>query len=400
VLNQPSCRQGGCGEEGILSSSSEEESESEDEDQGSDSKKPCISSNRYVIPKHRPYGPWSDDELDNFRKNWPHLRNFSDSVLRHASLSELTGMARQKVSSSKVFAQVLSANYDQILQFPVKVEAGEDNCTGQVHSSRFLRGYVGDSQELWVQARKHLGPDGLDPIGNYEVVSLGIGDLITPKTWGEIHKPNSRQLSIRMLSQRSVDDSWRLSDKDETPKEFVSLHEFKMAMSSLDIAIRKVMPWNMAFATLHNFLISNNFGEDELEERGAKLTHLANFVDEILRANARNWEERKVFLSHQDICVKWTAAAARRVGSTGENGKGGALSKKKENQGGGQNNKKKLAKAPGNLCRRFNEGRCESKEENHPASWDSNFLLKHACSKYLGDKKRFCLEPHAACNHK
>ncbi len=38
-------------------------------------------------------------------------------------------MARQKVSSSKVFAQVLSANCDLISQFPVKVEAGEDNCT-------------------------------------------------------------------------------------------------------------------------------------------------------------------------------------------------------------------------------------------------------------------------------
>ncbi len=138
-----------------------------------------------------------------------------------------------------------------------------------------------------------MGPDCHDPIGNYEVVSLGIGDLITPRTWGEIHKPNSRQLSIRMLSQKSVDESWRLSDKNESPKEFESLHEFKMAMSSLDIAIRKVMPWNMAFSTLHNFLITNEFGEAELDEKGPRLTHLANFVDEILRANARNSEERK-----------------------------------------------------------------------------------------------------------
>jgi hypothetical protein len=309
-------------------------------------------------------------------------------------------MARQKVSCSKVFAQVLSANYDLISQFPVKVEAGEDNCMGQVHNSRFLRGYVGDSQELWIQARKHLGSDGLDPIGNYEVVSLGIGDLITPKTWGEIHKPNSRQLSIRMLSQKSVDESWRLSDKNESPKDFESLHEFKMAMSSLDIAIKKVMPWNMAFSTLHNFLITNDFGESDLEAKGPRLIHLANFVDEVLRANARNWEERKAFLSHQDLCVKWTAAADRRIGHSSGGGKNSGQNKKKETQSAGQNGKKKLFKAPGNLCRRFNEGRCESKDNSHPAPWDSNFSLKHACSKYLGDKKRFCLEPHAATNHK
>jgi hypothetical protein len=210
--------------EGSLSSTSESDSEgAEEAPEASDLLQPA---GKFTIPKHRPYGPWSGEELDNFRKTWPHLRNFADSVLRHASLSELTGMARQKISGSKVFAQIMSANYDQLVQFPVRVEAGEDDCTGLVHSSRFIRGYVGDSQELWVQARKHLGSDGLDPIENYEVVSIGIGDLITPKAWGKIHKPNSRQLTIRLLSQKSVDDTWRLSDKSEPPKEFESLQEF------------------------------------------------------------------------------------------------------------------------------------------------------------------------------
>jgi hypothetical protein len=127
-------------------------------------------------------------------------------------------MSRQKISGSKVFSQVMSANYDLISQFPVRVKAGEDDCTGLAHNARFLRRYVADSQELWLQARKHLGCDGFHPIGNYEVVTLGIGDLITPKAWGEIHRPNSRHLSIRMLSQKLVDESWRLSDKSESPK--------------------------------------------------------------------------------------------------------------------------------------------------------------------------------------
>ncbi len=98
-------------------------------------------------------------------------------------------MARRKVSSSKVFAQVMTANYEQQVNFPVMVEAGEGHCTGQDHSSCFLRGYFADAQEPWIQARKHLGGggDGLHPIGNYEVISLAIWDLITPRTWGELH---------------------------------------------------------------------------------------------------------------------------------------------------------------------------------------------------------------------
>jgi hypothetical protein len=111
-----------------------------------------------------------------------------------------------------------------------------------------------------VQARKHLEPNGLDPIGNYQVVSLGIGDLITPRAWVEIHKPNSRHFSIRILSQKSVDEACRLSDKSEPPKKFESLQEFREAMATQDMAIRKVMLWNMASETLHMFLISKNFG--------------------------------------------------------------------------------------------------------------------------------------------
>jgi hypothetical protein len=129
--------------------------------------------------------------LENFKKNWPHLRNFSNSVLEHASLSELTAMGKQKISGSKLLSQVLSANFEQIQNFPSKVESGEDHCTGMAHSSRFLRGYVGDSQELWKQAREQWGPEGIDPVGNYKTGSLGFSDRLTHKTWAELHKPNS-----------------------------------------------------------------------------------------------------------------------------------------------------------------------------------------------------------------
>ncbi len=124
---------------------------------------------------------WSAEQLENFRKNWPHLKNFADSVLEHATLTELTAMGRQKVSSSRLLSNVLSANFEQLQNFPTKVEEGVDNCLGKAHPSRFLRGYVGDSQELWQQAREVWGANGIEPIANYEVGSLGMGELLTHK---------------------------------------------------------------------------------------------------------------------------------------------------------------------------------------------------------------------------
>ncbi len=87
------------------------------------------------------------------------------------------------------------------------MEEGVDDCLGKAHPSRFLRGFVGDSQELWRQARDAWGVEGIDPVANYEVGSLGIGDLLTHKVWAELHKPNSRQLSVRLLSPKSVEEA-------------------------------------------------------------------------------------------------------------------------------------------------------------------------------------------------
>jgi len=199
------------------------------------------------------------------------LRNFDISILANASLSELTAMAKQKTTNSKLLSQAMAATYEQIVNFPTQVEAGLDDCTGQVHKARFMRGFVGDGQELWLQARNELSLDGYDPIGNYEVVSMGLGDLLTPKVWAEVHKLNSRELSIRMLSRGSVDQAWRGVEKTEPLKEFSNLLEFKQAMTTLEAAIHRVMNWNFGFKTLLIFLNTMDFGETELGGKPSRL---------------------------------------------------------------------------------------------------------------------------------
>jgi hypothetical protein len=250
---------------------------------------------------------------------------------------------------------------------------------------------------LWKQARDAWGVEGIDPIGNYEVVSIGLGDLLTPAVWSELHRPNSRRLSIRMLSTKSVEESWKSSDRSDSLKEFESLQEFRVAMATLDGAFQKVMPWNMAFKTLHIFLISTNFGESDLGPKANRLLVLSNFVDEVLRGNARNWEEKKSFFSYQDLAVRWSTSLAKKIGdagSTSENGAKGNGNKKKPFA------EKQKPRIPGWICKRFNEGRCESKDDKHQSTWDAAYTLKHLCSKWLRDKNRCCMEPHPEMDHK
>jgi hypothetical protein len=67
-----------------------------------------------------------------------------------------------------------------------------------------------------------------------------------------------------MLSTKSVEEVWKVGRKSDSLKKFESMQEFKMAMATLDRAFQKVMPWNMAFKTLHIFLTSTNYRESDL----------------------------------------------------------------------------------------------------------------------------------------
>ncbi len=74
-------------------SGSGEESDSEAAFAAGQSKKRV---NRFKIPKMKKTKIWTSDQLENFRKNWPNLKNFADSVLQNATLSELTAMGNKR----------------------------------------------------------------------------------------------------------------------------------------------------------------------------------------------------------------------------------------------------------------------------------------------------------------
>ena len=206
----------------------------------------------------------------------------------------------------------MAENYEKVKKFPVRVEAGNNLCTEKAHDCRFLRGYVGNSQDLWVQARKKIGMAGLDPISNYETVSVGINGLLSSKVWHEVYSPSSKLLAIRMLTNHTVNSAWTSPEKGGEVKEFESIHELKMAAVALEACIKKVFWWNNSFTTVAVFLHSIDFGEIDLASFPDRLVVLARFIEEILKYNAQAWDEEKYFLSAQEIVSKWSALLVRK----------------------------------------------------------------------------------------
>ena len=118
--------------------------------------------------------------MENLRKNFKTLKTWM-TVLAFLSFRDIASREGKKDKQNRVLTEKMAENYENVKKFPVRVEAGNDLCTKKAHDCRFLRGYVGNSQDLWVQARKKIGMAGLDPISNYETVSVGINGLLSSK---------------------------------------------------------------------------------------------------------------------------------------------------------------------------------------------------------------------------
>ncbi len=380
----------------IESESSSDDTASSDSDPDPDG---AGSSNEaktphYRIPKKSKV--WSAEQILNLKKNFPCIEHLDDSILACLTFKEIANMGGKRDRNSKILTEKLAANYERIRKFGVKVEAGEDHCTGIAHSARFLRGYVGNSQELFVQARKNLGIAGLDPISNYETVSTGLNGYIGAKVWHEIHTPSSKVLSIRMLTDSAVKSAWLSHDKVPEVKEFESVQELRMAVVALDAAIRKAMPWNAAFSTLAVFLHSVNFGEKELEGKSHKLIFLADFIDEIIRFNAQAWDEERYFMSSQEVAAKWSALLLRRFAAEPTGAAAGGPRRRPDTR----ESHRPEEKVPPGVCRQFQVGKCPHNGDKHSANWDSEYILRHQCAFYLKDKKRYCFGNHSKANHK
>ena len=377
------------------SSSSDSEDDPINEEEIEDNLEP---SKTYRIPK-KGRRIWDAKQIENLRKNFKNIEHLDDNVLAFLSFRDISANEGKKDKQNRFLTEKLAENYEKVRKFAVKVEAGEDSCTERAHDARFLRGYVGNSQDLWIQARRKLGIAGLDPIANYETVSVGINGFISARVWHEVHSPSSKHLSIRMLTNHALQSAWTSPEKGGEVKEFESMHDLKMAVVALDACIRKVFWWNCSFATIAIFLHSIEFGESDLSGFPDRITVLANFIDEVLKFNAQAWDEERYFMSAQDVTAKWSALLVRK--NVSRSSKASSTSSRKKGDNSSSSGKvKDKPKYPPGVCKLFNLGTCTHPGDKHGAPWNSSYVLRHACAKSLPDKKGFCLEAHAEKDHK
>ena len=376
-----------------MSSESDEDPDNEEEVEDSTNSAPS-----YRIPKKR-RRIWDSKQMENLRKNFKNLENLDDSVLAFLSFRDIASREGKKDKQNRVLTEKMAENYENVKKFLIRVEAGNDLCTKKAHDCRFLRGYVGNSQDLWVQARKKIGMASLDPISNYETVSVRINGLLSSKVWHEVHSPSSKSLSIRMLTNHAVNSAWTSPEKGGEVKEFESIHELKMAVVALEACIKKVFWWNNSFTTVAVFLHSIDFGEIDLAGFPDRLVVLARFIDEILRYNAQAWDEEKYFLSAQEIVSKWSALLVRKNAAKADK-PSESFSKSKDDKNSGSGKVREKPRWPQGVCRLFQKGECTHTGDKHSAPWNPNYVLKHVCTKFVSAKGSWCLESHASKDHK
>ena len=82
-----------------------------------------------------------------------------------------------------------------------------DNLKTKLHPIRFDRAPTISSEELFVKAAYYFEENELLPINSYDLSRLDLTNKITAKGFEELHKPDSRLISIKMFSPENVKKS-------------------------------------------------------------------------------------------------------------------------------------------------------------------------------------------------
>jgi hypothetical protein len=104
------------------------------------------------------------------------LAHLSDDYLLYQPIDALFRLAREEkmadTRSTKGLDSRLHQNYLISVYNPVSI-SGQDNRSNILHPARFLPGPGVPAQNLWLEARKIWGQDGVEAIGNFDFKTLG-----------------------------------------------------------------------------------------------------------------------------------------------------------------------------------------------------------------------------------
>ena len=343
-----------------------------------------------------------EDEEIEIWKLLPHLKSVPEKMLKKLDVSAIlqlnSALAKESKNSEKLSISSRMAQYaDQLARKPAKVKAGEDDRCTLLHEGRFLGGASCSAQELWLQARKQLGAKGVQPLGNYELDSVGCGGSVTPKGWQTIHDPSSQEMKLKHFYLPNVSSSGLSSKKlnldegEETVmignslREIADLEGYKGALNTFREAMSAALPWNRSSGAIVGFMTNSNYLQQDLGSNSRRTAILVEFTDYILSWNAMNWQNNQPFVSTDDMAHIWQNWKGKRASLfTTEKPK--------------QEHKKKREHKGEMICKRYQTGTCNKQKEKECKTFFGT-TLKHVCDKYVTGGG-ICGKDHPRTDHK
>ncbi len=339
-----------------------------------------------------------DSDLAALRAKFPFLKDFSDGFIRANkpdSLMKLetANMKLKEAERTKDADDKLTHNRSNI--GTICVDMGLDDRTSILHDGRFLPGANCSAAKLWLAARNRIPLHGAPPLGNYDMVAVGLDGFVSPRVWVELANPASTRLSLQQFNinncARKTTCSKDKNNESNLP-DFSELGEFQLALRTMHTAAAFIMPWNLSFTALENFLINTRYCKDDLGNIENKAQILTQFTDYILSENASKWRDAEPFLSDGELKNTWNAFFTARPQS--------AFVKKESAKTDTSSNKKPIPKQTRKLpfidvCYNWNKGTC-----NKPAGTCYSIrgnLLRHVCDHRTDPNN---LLTHCGQNHK
>jgi hypothetical protein len=403
---------------------------------------PPPSTHRPTLPVPLPSVPFiSDSDMLFLRSRLPNLAGMSDLLLRVTPINTLIALndSSHSLDQGNLTTQIsappsghsrdsdpglrMAKSLELLRDNPTTVPAAPDDRLGVLHPARFLGGAVCGSKKLWLAAREVIGLDGVTPLANYDLATVGLGGCVTNRGWIEIHNPASASVSLKLFSSSNMGSATcgtkrlTLADGDaaitvgDQLKEIAHLEEFKHAIRAACRAMSMALPWNHSFHAIDGWLHSSNYGANDLSGRPDRVPLLVDFVNYIFGLNANAWIQKEPFHSAGEIKTLWGEWFGSRPASLLTTAPLGTAPKGNPRRPGfgtpssGQNSGTParllaLTHTPppaDQVCRRYNANACPN---HHTSCYTAaGVRLLHVCDAVTAQGHR-CGRYHPRVNHK
>jgi hypothetical protein len=252
-------------------------------------------------------------DIAGLRKKFGFLKDFSDDFIRSTPLevllkTETTAIKIKEFERSKAAGDRLASNREDLADTFYPVGQGVDNRWDKIHEARFLPGACCSSAALWLKAREVIGLKGHEPVGNYDMASIGLGGFVSKRGWVELHNVGSDSISLKMFNINSCGNKTSTKggvDSSEEFKEVCELGEFRLALRVAKEAQSLVHPWNKSIAALEGFMYQTDFCKSDLLGVEKPALVLTQFCDYVFSVNADRWRGFQPFVNTGELKGVW-----------------------------------------------------------------------------------------------